>query len=57
MNSNISYLETIDISRLTLVATQHLHSRHWILGADAVDRWFTEKEVEDVVEFVKQMAM
>jgi len=26
-----------------------------MFGADAVERWFTEKEVEEVVEFVKRM--
>jgi len=26
-------------------------------GADAVERWFTEKEVEDVVEFANRMAV
>jgi len=28
-----------------------------MFGADAVDRWFTEKEVEEVVEFVNRMAV
>lgn len=26
-----------------------------MFGADAVERWFTEKEVEEVVEFVNRM--
>jgi len=26
-----------------------------MFGADAVERWFTDKEVEEVVEFVKTM--
>jgi hypothetical protein len=28
-----------------------------IFGADAVERWFTEKEVEEVVEFANKMAI
>lgn len=28
-----------------------------MFGADAVERWFTEKEVEDVVEFANKMAI
>ncbi len=28
-----------------------------MFGADAVDRWFTEKEVEEVVEFANRMAV
>jgi len=28
-----------------------------MFGADAVERWFTEKEITDVVEFVNQMAV
>lgn len=28
-----------------------------MFGADAVERWFTEKEVEDVVEFVAHLAI
>jgi type I restriction enzyme, R subunit len=26
-------------------------------GADAVERWFTEKEVEEVVEFANKLAI
>jgi len=26
-------------------------------GADAVERWFTEKEVEEVVEFANRMTV
>jgi hypothetical protein len=32
-------------------------SRRWTIGADAAERWFTEKEVEEVVEFVNKMAV
>jgi len=28
-----------------------------MFGADAVERWFTEKEVEEVVEFANKMAV
>jgi hypothetical protein len=28
-----------------------------MFGADAVERWFTEKEVEEVVEFANRMAL
>jgi len=28
-----------------------------MFGADAVDRWFTEKEVEEVVEFANRMKL
>ena len=28
-----------------------------MFGADAVERWFTEKGVEDVVEFANKMAV
>jgi hypothetical protein len=28
-----------------------------MFGADAVERWFTEKEVKDVVEFANRMAI
>jgi hypothetical protein len=28
-----------------------------MFGADAVERWFTEKEVEEVVEFANRMAI
>jgi hypothetical protein len=28
-----------------------------MFGADAVERWFTEKEVEEVVEFANQLAI
>jgi type I restriction enzyme R subunit len=28
-----------------------------MFGADAVERWFTEKEVQEVVEFANRMAV
>jgi len=28
-----------------------------MFGADAVERWFTNKEVEEVVEFANRMAI
>ncbi len=28
-----------------------------MFGADAVEKWFTEKEVEEVVEFANRMAI
>jgi len=28
-----------------------------MFGADAVERWFTQQEVEEVVEFVNRMAV
>jgi len=28
-----------------------------MFGADAVDRWFTEKEVEEVVEFANRLVI
>ena len=28
-----------------------------MFGADAVERWFTEKEVKEVVEFANRMAV
>jgi hypothetical protein len=28
-----------------------------MFGADAVERWFTEKEVEDIVKFAQQFEM
>ena len=28
-----------------------------MFGADAVERWFTEKEVEEVIEFANSMAI
>jgi len=28
-----------------------------MFGADAVERWFTEQEVEEVVEFANKMAV
>jgi hypothetical protein len=28
-----------------------------MFGADAVERWFTEKEVKEVVEFANRMAI
>jgi len=28
-----------------------------MFGADAVERWFTEKEVSDIVEFAKQLTI
>jgi type I restriction enzyme R subunit len=28
-----------------------------MFGADAVERWFTEKEVEEVVEFVQRLVI
>ena len=28
-----------------------------MFGADAVERWFTEKEVSDIVEFTKQLTV
>jgi len=41
------YLETADLSEPPLD----------MFGADAVERWFTEKEVEEVVEFANRMSV
>jgi len=41
------YLETTDLSEPPLD----------MFGADAVEWWFTEKEVEEVIEFANRMTM
>jgi len=49
------HLETADVST---GSTQRLYEPPLdMFGADAVERWFTEKEVEEVVEFANRMAM
>ena len=55
MNSVISHLETADTSTGSV---QRLYEPPLdMFGADAVERWFTEKEVEEVVEFANRMAV
>jgi len=50
------HLETADAS--TGSAQRLYDAPSWVgFGQDAVERWFTEKEVEEVVEFVNRMAV
>jgi len=49
------HLETADTSTSSV---QRLYEPPLdIFGADAVERWFTEKEVEEVVKFANRMAV
>jgi type I restriction enzyme R subunit len=49
------HLETADTS--TLLSASLYEPPLDMFGADAVERWFTEKEVEEVVEFANRMAI
>lgn len=50
------HLETADTSTLPSVAVQRLYEPPLdMFGADAVERWFTEKGIEEVVKFVSRL--
>lgn len=49
------HLETADTS--TSLSASLYEPPLDMFGADAVERWFTEKEVEEVVEFANRMAV
>lgn len=49
------HLETADVS--TSSAQRLYEPPLDMFGADAVERWFTEKEVREVVEFVSKLSI
>jgi len=55
MNSVVSHLETADALTSSI---QRLYKPPLdMFGADAVERWFTEMQVEEVMKFVSKLEM